>query len=165
MWNETSKSRCSDAAVLAFQQNVCCDYLNLSLCLLFGICYIYIKYIWNIYIFISPQWLCAIAPKWMSCHKDIVLITGRAHCFHDCIYITPVLLLWDLSVSWIIFDCLYMYKYTSSLIKVNVTVSYERSAVAGKKYCSCIHFSFCVTLEHWVLGSTSTHFWDMSNIS
>ena len=23
----------------------------------------------------------------MSCHKAIVVITGRAHCFHDCIYI------------------------------------------------------------------------------
>ena len=22
----------------------------------------------------------------MSCHKAIVVITGRAHCFHDCIY-------------------------------------------------------------------------------
>ena len=29
----------------------------------------------------------------MSCHKAIVVITGRAHCFHDCIYITPILLL------------------------------------------------------------------------
>ena len=32
-------------------------------------------------------------PNCMSCHKAIVVITGRAHCFHDCIYITPVLLL------------------------------------------------------------------------
>ena len=32
-------------------------------------------------------------PKRMSFHKAIVVITGRAHCFHDCIYITPVLLL------------------------------------------------------------------------
>ena len=24
-------------------------------------------------------------PKCMSCHKTIVLITGKAHCFHDCI--------------------------------------------------------------------------------
>ena len=24
-------------------------------------------------------------PKCMSCHKAIVVITGRAHCFHDCI--------------------------------------------------------------------------------
>ena len=26
-------------------------------------------------------------PQCMNCHKAIVLITGRAHCFHDCIYI------------------------------------------------------------------------------
>ena len=26
-------------------------------------------------------------PKYMSCHEAIVVITGRAHCFHDCIYI------------------------------------------------------------------------------
>ena len=26
-------------------------------------------------------------PKCMSCHKTIVVITGRAHCFHDCIFI------------------------------------------------------------------------------
>ena len=25
----------------------------------------------------------------ISCHKAIVVITGRAHCFHDYIYITP----------------------------------------------------------------------------
>ena len=29
----------------------------------------------------------------MSCHKAIVVITGRAHCFHDYIYITLILLL------------------------------------------------------------------------
>ena len=28
-----------------------------------------------------------IMPKCMSCHKAIVVITERAHCFHDCIYI------------------------------------------------------------------------------
>ena len=32
-------------------------------------------------------------PSCMSCHKAIVVITGRAHCFHDCIYIMPILLL------------------------------------------------------------------------
>ena len=36
-------------------------------------------------------------PKCMSCHKAIVVITGRAHCFHDCIYITLILLLLGLS--------------------------------------------------------------------
>ena len=33
----------------------------------------------------------------MSCHNAIVVITGRASCFHDYIYVTPTLLLWDLS--------------------------------------------------------------------
>ena len=36
-------------------------------------------------------------PKCISWHKAIVVITGRAHCFHDCIHITPILLLWDLT--------------------------------------------------------------------
>ena len=26
-------------------------------------------------------------PKFMSCHKAPVVMTRRAHCFHDCIYI------------------------------------------------------------------------------
>ena len=48
---------------------------------------------------LSPQWLCgnsctwASVPKWMSCHKAIVVITGRAHCFHGYIYTTLILLL------------------------------------------------------------------------
>ena len=32
-------------------------------------------------------------PKYMSCHKAIVMITRRAHSFHDKIYITLILLL------------------------------------------------------------------------
>ena len=45
---------------------------------------------------LSPQWLCGNSctwasvhhvPKCMSCHKAIVVITRRAHCFHDYIYI------------------------------------------------------------------------------
>ena len=32
-------------------------------------------------------------PKCMSYHKAFVMITGRAHCFHDYIYITLILLL------------------------------------------------------------------------
>ena len=31
--------------------------------------------------------------KCMSYQKAIVMITERAHCFNDCMYITPVLLL------------------------------------------------------------------------
>ena len=32
-------------------------------------------------------------PKCMSCHKAIVVITGRANCFQDYIYIMLILLL------------------------------------------------------------------------
>ena len=55
---------------------------------------------------LSPQWLCGNSctwahdvrlsnhvPKCMSCHKAIVVISGRAHCFHDYIYITLILLM------------------------------------------------------------------------
>ena len=31
--------------------------------------------------------------KCMSCHKATVVITGRAHCFHDFIYVALILLL------------------------------------------------------------------------
>ena len=66
--------------------------------------------------------------KCMSCHKAVVVITGRVHCFHDCIYITLILLLWDiwaLSLSWITYDHLpyiyiyiyiYIYKYIYMVI-------------------------------------------------
>ena len=32
-----------------------------------------------------------LSPQCMSCHKAIVVITGRGHCFHDYIYITYIL--------------------------------------------------------------------------
>ena len=58
-------------------------------------------------------------PKCMSCHKAIVAITGRAHCFHDNIYITLILLLWDLSTLCVVdhlwhtlSKCLYVYLIT-----------------------------------------------------
>ena len=54
-------------------------------------------------------------PKCISCHKVIVVITGRAHSFHDYMYVMPILLLWDLStllcVLWITYDHLYIYIY------------------------------------------------------
>ena len=36
-------------------------------------------------------------PKCMNCHRAIVVITKGANGFHDCIYITLILLLWDLN--------------------------------------------------------------------
>ena len=36
-------------------------------------------------------------PRCMSFHKSILVITGRAHCFHDKIYVLLIVRLWDLS--------------------------------------------------------------------
>ena len=72
-------------------------------------------------------------PKCMSCHKAIVVITRRAHCFYDCIYIMLILLLWDLNVLCIV-DHLwpdihfpYLHKYTN-LQKIKILTS-ERCLV------------------------------------
>ena len=40
--------------------------------------------------------------KWSATHRVLTGITERAHCFHDCIYIVPILLLWDLSTLCIV---------------------------------------------------------------
>ena len=42
-------------------------------------------------------WTIHHVPTCMSCHKAIVVITGRAYCFYDSMYIMLILLLWDLS--------------------------------------------------------------------
>ena len=70
----------------------------------------------------------------MSCHKALVLITRRAHCFHDWIYITPILLLWDLNngtmcVSWIRYDhdhlyYIYLYIYLYKIYFIYVYIIY-----------------------------------------
>ena len=63
-----------------------------------------ISIIWNkiICIFshennLSQQWLLSNvethALGHMSCHRAIVVITGRVHCFHDCIYVMLIMLL------------------------------------------------------------------------
>ena len=51
----------------------------------------------------------------------VVVITGRVHCFHDCIWITLILLLWDLSTLcvvdhlWpLIYKYIYIYIYIYS---------------------------------------------------
>ena len=84
---------------------------------------------------LSPQWPCGSSctwahnlwlkkhsanvhhvPKCISCHKAIVMITGRAHYFHDNIYIMPILFLsglFEQSVcrSWITYHQLYIFIY------------------------------------------------------
>ena len=92
--------------------------------------YIYI-YIFNrennVPSWLPPQWLCGNSSTWghdahhvhhvskcMSCHKYIVVITGRVHCFHDCTYIlcpSCFCEIWALCVSWIISDNLYKYMH------------------------------------------------------
>ena len=37
--------------------------------------------------FVATHALGHMMPKCMSCHKAIVVITGRVHCFHDYIHI------------------------------------------------------------------------------
>ena len=70
-------------------------------------------------------------PKCMSCHKAIVVIAGRAHFFHDNIYIMLVLLLWDLST-------LFVMKHLSPTIYIICNGSLV-----------CLLFYFCVFLaEH-----------------
>ena len=53
-------------------------------------------------------------PRCMSCQKAIVVITGRVYCFHDNIYITLILLLWDLNTLWVVdhlWPLIYIYIY------------------------------------------------------
>ena len=55
---------------------------------------------------------CTTCVQGMTCHKAIAVITGRAHCFHDCIWIlrpSCFCEIWVLCVSWITFDPLYKY--------------------------------------------------------
>ena len=51
-------------------------------------------------------------PKCKSYQKAILLITRGTSRFHDWIYITTILFLWDFCVSWITYDYL---SYTLSL--------------------------------------------------
>ena len=74
--------------------------------------YIIYTYYTNIHLYIYTCIYIHHVPKCMSCHKAIVLITGRAHCFHDYMYITPILLLWDLSTLYVM-NHLYIYIYNS----------------------------------------------------
>ena len=51
-----------------------------------------------------------VQPIYMSCHEAIVVITRRSHCFHDCIYITSILLLWVLSTLCVVYHLtIYIY--------------------------------------------------------
>ena len=57
-----------------------------------------------------------LVPKCMSCHKAIVVITGRAHCFHDYIYIYIYMYIY-----------IYIYIYISEHNQMHKTMETELS--------------------------------------
>ena len=96
---------------------------------------------------LSTQWLCgkiaghslvnwyqqcvtvSHVPKFMSCHKDIVVVTGRAHCFHDCVYVIYINI--SIKNSILIYECIICMQYyillllsfaLSSILFVNVCI-------------------------------------------
>ena len=93
---------------------VWCETFLIKLCV-FGHDYIYIYNIYIYIIYIYTYGTVHHVPKSMSCHKVIVVITGRAYCFHDNTYIMLFLLLWDLSTlcaPWISYGhYIYIYIY------------------------------------------------------
>ena len=69
----------------------------------------------------SPKWLCGNSCHWshdvhhmwkcMSCHKAIVMITGRAHFFLDCIYNYICVYIYYIYIYIYIYVYKYMYIY------------------------------------------------------
>ena len=68
-------------------------YIILSPILYYAPCLAYSTLFGSLVLALCNCTSCAQVHEWMSCYKAIVVITGRAHCFHDCIYITLILLL------------------------------------------------------------------------
>ena len=85
-------------------------YISISIYIYIYLCiYIYVyRYVYiYVYTYTYNRTSCA---KCMSCHKAIVVITRRVHCFYDYMYIMPILLLWDLSTLCVVDIHLYIYK-------------------------------------------------------
>ena len=94
-------------------------YIHIYICIYIHIyVYIYIHYIIYVYIYVynissnTPRvWFVEHSlthsykdclnrrcmPKSLSCHNIIVVITRKTHCFHIYMYVTPIVLLSDLS--------------------------------------------------------------------
>ena len=72
-------------------------------------------------------------PKWMSCHKDTVVTTGWAHCFHD--YIMPIFfcIIWAVWVLWITYDKSLQFILPYSLMKtlwfIGITNGHHKAIV------------------------------------
>ena len=84
--------------------------------------------------------------KWSATHRVLTGITERAHCFHDCIYIVPILLLWDLSTLCIVdhlWSQVLIYIYIYAYIYIYIYI------------CICI----CICILYGNLKFKS-HFWN-----
>ena len=119
----------------------------------------------------------------MSCHKAIVVITGKAHCFHDCIYILPPSYfceIWTLFVSWITYDNLYYARYFAcwelfgSLVPAmcNLTLCAQVQSchkaivvITRRAYCfhDCIYIFITPILLLWDLSTLCVvnHLWPL----
>ena len=117
---------------------------------------------------LSPQWLCGNSCTWahdvrlmmygwcMSCHKAIVVITGRSHCFHDCIYITTISLLWDLSTLcvvdhlWAVMITYYVLHYYHLLCTYYVVIMYLLCSyyVVISYYYHLLCITIMITYDH-----------------
>ena len=115
------------------------------MCLARLICYLHALFICHIksliegnfkYIYVYDVYICIIylhhVPKRMSCHKVNVVITGRAHCFHDYIYITAILLLWDLNTLCVV-DYLCPFRYVL-YIHIHIKVNYAINRIYEKTF-------------------------------
>ena len=65
---------------------------------------------------LGTWWTVHHVPKYMGCHKAIVVITRRAHCFHDCIYIIFILHLLDSSTLCVVDHSLENHETNSNLV-------------------------------------------------
>ena len=64
-------------------------------------------------------------PVCMSCHKKIVVIMGRAHCFYDYMYIlwtSYFCEIWAILMWWIIYNYLYLSFYLSVYVSIYLSI-------------------------------------------
>ena len=83
------------------------------------------------------KWTVHHVPKGMSCRKVIMVIIGRPHCFHDCIYIlcpSCFCQIWALCVSQITYDhlciCIYIHIYIIYIIYIFTFYTYINTMCA-----------------------------------
>lgn len=97
-------------------------------------------------------------PKSMSCQKTIVVITGRAHSFHDYICTIPIRLLWDFSTLCVV-DHLNGYLYTHTHIYyTHLYIQTHINCLYRIDVCSVITLPVLLVLSKMQWMSISYHF-------